>query len=166
MKYLFLPILLFLMVSSCTKYEPEENKVEVSSLEQTPDYDKAKQILTTTCYTCHSPTAGEQGRLAPPMEAVKRRYKMAYSTEKEFIEAITSFAVTPTEDASLMRGAVDRFGVMPLQNFKEEDIRAVATYIYQNELPQPEWFEDHFNQMHPDSGMKMRMRKRMGMGMN
>ncbi len=166
MKYISFFAMSLMIWSGCTTNEPEQNTVEVSSLHQLPDLDKAEQLLNTTCYVCHSPTAGENARIAPPMEAIKRRYQMAYSSEENFVEAITSFTVDPSEEASLMRGAVDKFGVMPVQNFKEEDMRAVAKYIYQNDLPQPEWFEGHFKQMHPDSGMKMRMRKRNMMGMD
>lgn len=158
MKQLFLILIILIVATSCSEKEKQKDPIIITpTAEVNPE--KASQILTTTCYTCHSPSASEDARLAPPMEAIKRRYMMTYSNEKEFVEAITTFTVNPNEEASLMRGAVDRFGVMPIQSFKEEDMRAVATYIYQNELPQPAWFEDHFNQMHPDSGMKMRMRK-------
>lgn len=167
MKYSLITILALFLVISCTKKEQDQDMtVEVSPITQLPDTEKAQQLLNTTCYVCHSPSAGMNARIAPPMEAVKRRYQMAYSSEKDFIEAIISFTVNPGEDSSIMPGAVDKFGVMPVQNFKEEDMRAVAKYIYQNELPQPEWFEGHFRDMHPDSGMKMRMRKRNMMGMD
>jgi hypothetical protein len=56
-----------------------------------------------------------------------------------------------------MRGAVSQFNVMPKQIFKEDDIRKIATYIYESNLEKPAWFEEHEREMHGG--------KRNGMGM-
>jgi hypothetical protein len=37
---------------------------------------------------------------------------------------------------------------MPKQDFKEDDLTKIASYIYDNEIETPEWFEDHFQQKH------------------
>ena len=47
-----------------------------------------------------------------------------------------------------MIGAVDKFKAMPKQEFKEDDLTKIASYIYDNEIETPEWFEDHFQQKH------------------
>ena len=41
---------------------------------------------------------------------------------------------------------LDVFGVMPMQAFPEETIEKIADYMYDFEIDQPEWFEDHFNE--------------------
>ncbi len=35
-------------------------------------------------------------------------------------------------------------------NFTEEDLNKIAAFIYDNEMEKPEWFEEHFKEMHPD----------------
>jgi hypothetical protein len=55
-----------------------------------------------------------------------------------------------------MWGALQRFKVMPKQEFDENEIRKIASYIYDNELPVPDWFDAHQSKMH---GMGRAMRK-------
>ena len=46
-----------------------------------------------------------------------------------------------------MRGAVNRFGVMPKQLFPEETIKQIADYMFDNTLEKPKWFQEHFKKM-------------------
>ena len=45
-----------------------------------------------------------------------------------------------------MFGAVKRFGVMPKTPYPEETIKQIADYMFDFDIEQPEWFEDHFNE--------------------
>lgn len=168
MRYLSVLLLLVFLSACSNKQQEVKPSAEPDTVTTISDekLEQAGQLLTTACYVCHSPTLPEKGRLAPPMEAVKRRYSMTSSTEKDFVEAVVTFASAPSEDKSIMLGAVDQFGVMPPLAYSEEDLRAIATFIYRNELPKPEWFDDHYNEMHPGNGMRMQNRKRNGQGAN
>lgn len=118
-------------------------------------------LLKNNCYACHSVTTKSHDEIiAPPMIAIKRRYKMDYNTKEEFVNAITNWALNPTKEHALMRGAVMQFNVMPKQPFVKDDLIKIADYMYDNELEKPEWFEKHFNEEHPNG-----MGKGMGKGM-
>jgi mono/diheme cytochrome c family protein len=169
MRYLSL-LIVVMIFGACSNQKPEVKTESAEHVVSAEELIKAEQILSTGCYVCHSPTAPENGRLAPPMEAVKRRYSMAEKTEADFVKAIVGFASNPTMDASRMPGAVNQFGVMPPLAYSEAELTAIATYIYRNELPKPDWFEDHYNEMHPGNGMgggmRMQNRARNGQGGN
>lgn len=44
-----------------------------------------------------------------------------------------------------MYGAVRRFGIMQKMPYSKENIHQIADYMYDNQIEQPEWFEEHFN---------------------
>jgi hypothetical protein len=67
-------------------------------------------------------------------------------TKKEFIRSIQDFMKNPNVEDAKMYGAVKRFGVMPKANYPEATITQIADYIYDNDIEQPDWFEDHYNQ--------------------
>jgi hypothetical protein len=61
-----------------------------------------------------------------------------------------------------MIGAVNKFKAMPKQAFTKDDLTKIATYIYDNEIKTPEWFEGHFQQNHKKGqGMGQGMGKGM-----
>lgn len=156
MKFLFLlPPLL--MLTGCMGETEKSNAENVSSEFSTEQSASAKQILTTACYACHNTAGGQGNRLAPPMEAVKRRYMMSYNKEKEFVAAFSSYVLSPSEENSLMRGAVNRFGVMPEMAYTKEDLEAIASYVFNNDLEKPEWFYKQYRQMNPEDSTRMGM---------
>lgn len=99
-----------------------------------------KTILESQCYSCHSPTAAHGERLAPPMAAVKKHYLKKHPLREDFVEALLAFTLKPQKDKALMKGAVEKFGLMPKAGFAEADLRKAAHYIYQAELPAPPGF--------------------------
>ena len=104
-----------------------------------------KKLMETHCYLCHSPNAKEsQGRVAPPMIAVKSRYLMDYDTKEDFIKAISSFVENPTDDNAKMHGAVKNFGVMPKQVFPENATAQIADFMFDYQIEEPKWFAAHW----------------------
>ncbi|HKK76404.1 MAG TPA: DUF3365 domain-containing protein [Saprospiraceae bacterium] len=106
------------------------------------------QLIERNCFTCHSPDAGMQQRVAPPMVAVKRHYVDATVSEADFTEAMQQFVLHPDTSYSKMPGAIDRFGLMPKMDFSETQLEAIAYYIYHTELEEPGWFEEHYQEEH------------------
>lgn len=136
----------FIFISCNTKIKNE--KPTIAAFKGETSIDNLK-LLKQHCYACHSITSKSHDEIiAPPMAAVKRRYLMSYNTEKEFIEAFTSWVLDPKEEHSLMRGAINNFNVMPKQPFKRWEIENIASYVFNNELEQPDWFESHFKKEH------------------
>lgn len=118
---------------------------------------KAYQLLSTQCYICHSINSTSHDVLiAPPMVAVKKRYSRLYNRKDEFVNAVTKWALNPNKEDAIMFGAVTQFNVMPMQNFKEDEIRLIATYIFENELERPIWFEEHQKEMQATNKKSMK----------
>lgn len=131
------------LVFSCNK----GTKGNYTSLEITNDIQThpGKKLIETNCYICHSPTAGHDDRLGPPMIAIKKHYIDANTTKAQFISDIQAWVKNPTEENAKMFGAVRRFGVMPRTPYPDGTIQQIADYMFDNEIEQPEWFEEHFN---------------------
>lgn len=136
-------------LTSCSNSKKDKNdskEVAIISKE-----DEGYKLLQQNCYACHSVTSKSHDEIiAPPMVAIKRRYKMAYTTENEFVTAFTNWTLDPKEENALMFGAVQNFKVMPKQPFNKEEMVKIATYVFNNELEKPTWFENHFNEEHPN----------------
>lgn len=149
---IFIYFLLLVAIIGCNnkKSNSDYNK-NIAAIEVDSLHAKGLELLKTRCYACHSVTTKSHDEIiAPPMAAVKRRYMRSYTTEDEFVNAIKNWVNNPTSENALMKGAVDKFKTMPYQSFPEEDIVAIAKYIYANELEKPVWFENHFNNQHPN----------------
>lgn len=124
-----------------------------------------KKLMETNCYVCHSPTASHDDRIGPPMIAIKKHYINDETTKEQFIADIQSWIKNPNESDARMRGAVRRFGVMPKQAFPEETIEKIADYMFDFDIEQPEWFEEHFNEeMGKQNGKGKGMGNGKGMG--
>lgn len=161
-KFIFLLILLTsLMACEDSKKNPivENDNAKISELR---DDNTINGLLNTKCYICHSINSESHDVIiAPPMAAVKRRYLRSYRDKENFVEAITKWTMDPKVENALMPGAVDNFNVMPNQVFIEEEIRKIATYIYENELEEPDWFAEHQKEMH-GNGMRQERNRRNG----
>lgn len=103
-----------------------------------------KKVLENQCYICHNPSATEAAMIAPPMIAVKKHYITEGTTKEAFTEALLNWISDPQNEKSKMPGALRRFGIMPYQPHSESTVRDIADYLYDNEIAQPPWFEEHF----------------------
>ena len=103
-------------------------------------------LLENNCFVCHSPDAKMEVRLAPPMEAVKRHYIDEETKEEDFTADLIKFINNPAEENTKMPGAVKKFGVMPKMSFSENELKAIAHYIYTSELEKPDWFDKHYQE--------------------
>jgi hypothetical protein len=70
-------------------------------------------------------------------------------SEAEFVEAISNWVNEPNENNSKMLGAIKRFKVMPKLDYNPDEIKAIATYIFNNDMPKPVWFDNHMKEDHP-----------------
>ncbi|QAA81116.1 DUF3365 domain-containing protein [Aequorivita sp. H23M31] len=146
-------------------YSPiEENSDEIAMV--TSQEHPGKQLMVNNCYMCHNPKASENDMIAPPMVAVKMHYLSEDLSKAEFVDEIISFLKIPSEEKSKMPGAIKKFGLMPYQFYPENTIRQIADYMFDHEIAEPEWFEEHYKKMHGDRPtMKGKMGRGKGMGM-
>lgn len=153
--YIYL-IFSVLIILSCADSNKETNAI-TSELkkENQVELSQGLDLLQKHCYICHSPESSSHDEIiAPPMAAIKMRYKMSYENEQEFVDAIVAWTMNPIEENALMRGAIDRFKVMPKQLFDKNEMRQLAIYMYQNDLSEPTWFAAHQKEMHGNGGKR------------
>jgi len=103
-------------------------------------------LLESNCLTCHSPQAGTNERLAPPMAMMKMHYVNEQTSFEEFSTALTEFVTNPEVSKSRMPGAIEKFGLMPKMDFSQDQLENIALYIYHTELEKPMWYEKHFRE--------------------
>lgn len=147
MKWILIISVLTFSLTSCKK-SAEDSKSNYVTLKSTDLNSeeiavRGKTLMENKCYLCHSPKAAEGSMIAPPMAAIKRRYSKNAVSKEEFIADIWNFVEQPTEEKAKLKGAVKRFGVMPYQPYKQEDIEAIAAFMYDYEIEEPEWFQNH-----------------------
>jgi mono/diheme cytochrome c family protein len=96
-----------------------------------------QKLMKDQCYVCHSPDAEHGNRLAPPLMVVKKHYLRGDASKEQFINDIWEWTQNPNEQNARMKGAIEKFGIMPKQVFSKEDIEQIASYMYENELEHP-----------------------------
>ena len=159
MKNLILIAVFSFVLLSCdqSKKETTYNNIKVDDNISTIQIKDGYALLKKHCYICHNPNAkSHDAIIAPPLAAIKWRYKMNYSTNKEFTNAITDFVRNPSKEKALMYGAVNKFNIMPNMALDTVILLKIGNYMYKNELEQPEWFDEHFKEMH-GTGKGMRI---------
>ena len=104
------------------------------------------QLLETNCFSCHSPDAGHNSRVAPPMMAIKKHYVQESTSLEEFTNDLVAFINNPQAENTRLKHAVEKFGVMPKMDFDQNQLEAIAAYIYQAEFEKPGWYKQHYAQ--------------------
>jgi len=88
----------------------------------------AADFYKKQCGFCHT----SEELIAPDMNKIKAVYKEKYKTKEAFIQAITKFVKNPDKKTAIYKEGIEDFMDMPKMPFKEEQIKAVAAYIYDN----------------------------------
>lgn len=115
-----------------------------ASEDETPS---GQELYKTACMACH--VVEGKPTIAPPIFAVKNHVLDVYPERDEFIERIKSWVKAPSKDEALMRGAIRKFGLMPaMAHISDEDLQAIAEYIYDTDMELPEWYEKHYEEEH------------------
>ena len=106
------------------------------------DLQKGQALFNTYCVACHLMEG--PAIIAPPVFAMVQRTKKDYSDQGEFVDRVVDWVANPSVDEALMKGAVDKFGVMPKLGYPEADVRLIAEYLYAGDLTAPaEFAEKH-----------------------
>ena len=157
-------VALVVLFSSCNKQKSSEDFSTNTSAKSETENAEALALFQQKCYACHSVTTKSHDEIiAPPMIAVKKRYSMQFDNKEDFVNAVVAYAHDPKAENALMPRAIKKFKAMPKQAFQVADLKKIATYIYDNEIETPEWFEGHFQQNHKNG---QGMGKGMGIGRN
>lgn len=165
-------------LNSCQNTEKTKTTEIVKNEASFETLQKGFDILESNCFTCHSPQGSQADRIAPPMIAVKKHYIDEKTNKEEFVNDIVSFVLNPNEGSSKMPGAIEKFNLMPQLGYSKEQLTAVAEYLYETEIEQPEWFQKHYEEEHQkytsqekevpaiEQGQKLAMQTKSVLGKN
>lgn len=160
---LLVSIVVLFMSCNQTKKEGLVNVTETDkdiAVTTNQEPSEGYSLMKNNCYACHNPNAtSHDDILAPPFKAVKMHYIREYDNKKDFVDSMVNWVQNPEEDKALMFGAVKRFKIMPKMPLPNEDLEKIAEYIYDNDVEEPEWMEEHMKEH-----KKEKMGKGKGMG--
>ena len=139
-------MLLIVFLIGCENSKKADYKAATNFQIEKNQTHPGEKLMKAHCYACHNATTNEENRVAPPMIAIKKRYIFKNTTKQQFISDMQDWIKNPSEEKAKMYGAVNRFGVMSKMYYPEDVIEKIADYMYDNEIEQPEWFEEHYKQ--------------------
>jgi Spy/CpxP family protein refolding chaperone len=119
-------------------------------------HEAGEQLFKTYCTVCHGASVGGMDmskRVAPPIAAVRLHYIDTYPDEASFVQAVSGWVEKQDESKSLMRGAINKFKIMPPITVPKEDAKKIAAFIYSGGIEKPEGFEKHVEEEHGKQGM-------------
>ncbi|WP_456379160.1 hypothetical protein [Lutibacter sp.] len=131
---------LSVLFTSCNNKtsKSKTTNIENKSITQAEIYNtKGYELLKSKCYICHfeKPDPSKMNQMiAPPMLRVKEHYFPNYPNKEDFINAVMAIVKNPSEEKTLMPGAVKKFNLMPKVIYEDEDLRLIAETIYNLEF--------------------------------
>jgi hypothetical protein len=136
-----------ILLSSCQRKTTDYQTITGPlTLEQAHE---AHQLMVTHCYLCHSPIASEhEGRIAPPMVAIKAHYQKETDSREDFILGVIAYVNYPLKAVSKIPNSENRFGKMPYQQFPEGVVEKIAMYLYDYQIQEPHWFASYWQAHH------------------
>ncbi len=119
----------------------DSNAKDNTDISKKDENRKALRIISTTCFTCHSPEReiDNKARTGPPIYKIRPHYMRDGITREEFVADISSFLKEPTEAKAKLKGAIRNFGLMPRMPLPDEDIRIIAEYMFENDMTAEQW---------------------------
>jgi mono/diheme cytochrome c family protein len=88
-----------------------------------------ERLYHEVCSACH--TLDPPPNLAPPLRMVSRHLRRAFDTREEAVDHVVSYAPAPDPERSILPShAIDRFGLMPPQPLRPDQLEKVATYVW------------------------------------
>lgn len=109
-------------------------------------------LFVDHCGSCHGQSQSAEDRTAPPMVAVKDHYLRVHADEASFVSALSAWVVERSADTSLMPGAISRFGLMPAVDISQQDLVAIAEFVFEEEMMKPGWYAKHYKEHHGTEG--------------
>jgi cytochrome c553 len=137
---------LAIFIISCQNKNKTEITTKISpEIENSKTSDSISQLLVDQkCNVCHGFTGKTEAEMiGPPLYAVKRRYLKVSDKKEDFVLNMSNWIKNPQAENALMRSAFETKGLMPHLSYSDEDINEIVNYIYETEMPKPDWFDAH-----------------------
>jgi cytochrome c len=94
--------------------------------------NQGKAVFDKSCSMCHS--YGPPPKIAPPMVGLSQHYHENFKdtdTEKA-VAHMVAFIKNPSKEKSMLLPiGLEKWGLMPAMNLPDEDLRAVAYWVWQ-----------------------------------
>jgi Spy/CpxP family protein refolding chaperone len=106
-------------------------------------HESGEKLFKTHCAACHGANVGGMDmskRIAPPIAAVRLHYIGTYPDQDSFVKAVSAWVEKQDASKSLMRGAINKFNIMPPIIIPKEDAEKIAAYIYAGDIEKPKGF--------------------------
>lgn len=93
-----------------------------------------KAKFEQVCIACHKYERSDN-MIAPPAFGIQMHYTKAFAQDEAgFRKAIVDWTKEPDPAKSLMPGAISKFNLMPAMPLPDEDLEAIAAYLYSAEF--------------------------------
>lgn len=92
-----------------------------------------KAVFDRNCSVCHS--INPPPKSAPPIVPLSSRYHQQFATRKEGVGHIAAFIKAPDKNKAIEPQAIARFGLMPPIALPENELQAVAGWIWDQYNP-------------------------------
>lgn len=106
------------------------------------------KLFVQYCGSCHGQSDSAENRIAPPIVAIKDHYIRKHADKQTYVSAFVNWVKHPSKDRTLMPGAIKRFGLMPALAYSEQDLTAIAEFVFEEKIDTPDWYEKHYNAEH------------------
>lgn len=132
--YILLCTLVLTSCNNATKKESTSNVTSSESKSETKLFNsKGYKLMSQKCFICHfqKPDLAKRNQMiAPPMLRIQEHYKPAYPNKSDFVKATTDFINNPSEEKTLMPGAIKKFKLMPKLMYDEEELQLILETLY------------------------------------
>ena len=129
---------------------PANLNANAASAASLQELQHGEQVYGDVCVACHGADAEGEDRIAPPIFAAKNHYSDLTSRE-DFVAAMSSFILEPTEEAARMPGAIKKFEIMPNLGLSPEEAKAVSEFVFVTDFKAPKWYEQHYTEEHGEA---------------
>ncbi len=138
-KYIIIIVFIAFSFIGCNnlgKSNTVSNK-EVLVKETVEANSKGYALMKQKCFICHfeKPDPAKRNQMiAPPMLRVQEHYQPSYPNKENFIKAVMAYVNNPSQDKTLMPGAVKKFNLMPKVVYDQTELRSIAETLYHIDL--------------------------------
>lgn len=122
--------------------EPKTTSDESMSAEAMAD---GFNLLQSSCFSCHNPNPEIEKKIAPTLAEIKSAYAGEAESLKDFSAMLHAFLKAPAAENAIIAGAVEAYGVMPKFGHNEDQVEAMAHYLYFTPLETENWFANSFD---------------------
>ncbi len=163
-KYTIVIFILLIFLSSCKK-EEKANSVPENNLKAVSDKitdTKGYELMKQKCFICHfetpDPSKMEQ-MIAPPIQRVQEHYKPSFPNKEDFVKAVMAYVNNPSEEKTLMPGAVKKFNLMPKVVYDQQELKAIVETLYAfNFESSPKMHQKMTGSLHLNKGKKWKIK--------